>query len=890
MNEGMYNHLIKVSFVNQGSAETKAKIAEIENAVGTMVKKTPPLSAQFKSLSNSMKELGLNENQIKNVFTSMQQGANITKLTANQVNLLQTSLAKAGATQPQINSLMKSLGTKGALPTQQVGDLERALKRAAIVAPVWLILRNSMMSFLRGFSEGFKYMEEFDAAMLKAQAVTHSTTGNIEEDMIDLSNRIRNLSQETGQSMTSIAKSFYQFGTIGIEFEKAWQGAEAATRFALATQEDSNNVAKTLAMTFKILGDTMDETIPPGQEMEVQLAKLYKLWQINAGEAGDLTASLAAFLPTANIANLTMDETIALLSTLNSAAMLGSKGGTLLRSSFNKLIENSDKLASSLGIYVNPELDTTFEVMMRVLKATKQLSEAQKFPIAAQGVISDIFGGIRGGEPIKALIALYDQLQQNMEISTASYENQSGALSDYNKRQQDVIGSVSNQLKLFRELRTQLFEQFITGVVGADDFAKGLEKINIILEQVSERALNWGEGIAGFFGMITHPILTVKEDLRQINKEIDDSWKQIEEGLAGNLSVADTIKLASKIKIGYPKDTYMLEIADRLLSKVQEMIKESKIQSNIEKQIIDFNEQVVQVKNKEVDAQADLIRQIELQKKDIQEQIVIQKLVNAGYSEADIIIAEIANEVSNIVNQYNSLDAVQNKIVPQLSKQEMLTNVLSENWDKILNLTSQQPFVQDKLLNLAKQVNQIELQKVQILQKQQEKYTDIYAKYEQSDAVERDRLKRMLELQNMTPDELVQAYQNQAYDKSLIFEYWSSFSSEGQNAIGQIIKQLYNLPEAKINATLTPSGALNQFVGIDKMNPPKSSQSPQESIANVTNYGAKEINLNVNVGDKRTPEEQAEAIVVELKGELIRDEEFQKTFSRKMINFLPGGN
>jgi len=889
MTEGMYNHIIKVSFVNQGSAETKAKIAEIENAIGTMAKTGPQLSAQFKGLSNSMKELGLNENQIKNVFASMKDGAGIAKLTVNQVNSLQASLAKAGATQPQINALMKSLGTKGALPTQQVGDLERALKRAAIVAPVWMILRNSMMSFLRGFSEGFKYMEEFDAAMLKAQAVTYSTTGNMKDNMADLSGRIRELSQVTGQSMTSIAKAFYQFGTIGIEFEKAWQGAAAATKFAMATQEDTNNVAKTLAMTFKILGDTIDETIPPQQAMEVQLAKLYKLWQINAGEAGDLTASLAAFLPTANTMNLTMDETIALLSTLNSAAMLGSRGGTLLRSSFSKLIENSDKLASSLGIYVNPELDTTFEVMMKVLGATKQLSSAQKLPIAAQGVITDIFGGIRGGEPVKALIALYEQLQQNIGISTASYKDQTEAISDYNKRQQDVIGSVSNQLKLFRELRTQLFEQFITGVVGADDFAKGLEKINIILEQVSERALNWGEGIAGFFGMITHPILTVKEDLKQINKEINDSWKQIEEGLAGNLSVADTIELASKIKIGNPKDTYMLDIADRLLTKVQDMIKSSKIQSSVEKQIVDFNEQVVQTKTKEVGLQDNLSRQIELQKKDIQEQIVIQKLISAGYSESDIIIAEIANEVSNIVNQYNSLDAVQNKIVPQLSKQEMLTSVLAENWDKILKLTNQQPFVQDKLLSLAKQVNQMELQKVQLLQKQQEKYTDIYAKYEQGDAIERDRLKRMLELQNMTPDELVQAYQNQAYDKSLIFEYWSTFSSEGQNAIGQIIKQLYNLPEAKINTTLTATSALNQFAGIDKLKPSTSSQSPQEPIANVTNYGAKEINLNVNVGDKRTPEEQAEAIVVELKGELIRDEEFQKTFSRKIINFLPGG-
>ena len=145
----------------------------------------------------------------------------------------------AGATQAEIAKVFGTLekGSKTtAVTTQKMGDLEKAMRRAAIVAPVWLILRTALMSFLRGFSEGFKYLDDFNAAMLKAQAVTHGVTGSMGDAMNDLKGRIRNLAQETGESMTKIANAFYQFGTIGIEFEKSWQGAEAATRFAIATQ------------------------------------------------------------------------------------------------------------------------------------------------------------------------------------------------------------------------------------------------------------------------------------------------------------------------------------------------------------------------------------------------------------------------------------------------------------------------------------------------------------------------------------------------------------------------------------------------------------------------------------------------------------------------------
>ena len=580
------------------------------------------------------------------------------------------SAKNAGATQAEIEKVFKSMdkGSKEvSTATKKMGDFEKALRRVIIVAPVWMIARTAMMSFFRGFSEGFKYMEDFNAAMLKAEAVTHGVTGSMSEAMNDLAGRIRNLAQETGESMTKIANAFYQFGTIGLDFETSWKGAEAATRFALATQEDSAKIAKTLAMTYRILGDTIDKTIPSDQAMEVELAKMYKLWQLNAGESGDLTASLAAFLPTANTMNLTMDETIALLSTLKSAALLGSRGGTLLRTSFSKLIDNMDELASSMGIYVNPQLDSNLDILLKIVSALKQLTAAQKIPVAAQEIITKIFGGVRGGEPIKALVALYDVLIENLDISTKKYSEQTDTMKDYQKGIDLMVNSVSGQLKIFRELRTQLFEQFITGVTGANDFAGALKNINKIMEEIVNNAQELGRRISSgtLIPFLPHEILPIGKKPIEKPTEYTEDTKKFIDGL-------DRIKNSDR--------------------------------------------EIVEIKKQEVNINENLLRKLDLQKKDIQEQVDIQNLINAGYNESDILIAKIANEVSKIVNQYNSLDAVQNKIIPQLDEQEVLSNVLSENWEKVLQLTNQQPFIQEKILDLAKQVNNIELEKTKVLE------------------------------------------------------------------------------------------------------------------------------------------------------------------------------
>ena len=801
----------------------------------------------------------------------------------------------------KIKELEKAIGGVGKVvkpTTKKMGDFERAIRRAAVVAPVWLLLRSAMMSFLRGFSEGFKYMEEFDRAMLKAQAVVHGAVGTMADTVEDLRGRIRNLSQTTGESMTNIAAAFYKFGTVGMEFEAAWAGAEASVRIAIATMGDAVKMSKTLALSFKLLGDSIDKSIPIGQAYEIQMAKLYKLWQINAFEADEFTASLQNFLPTANIMNLSMDETNALLATLGSAAIQGARGGRLLRTSFSKLLDNTNKLATSLGIYVNPELENSFTLFMKVLGAIKKLTAEQELPLAAQDIIKNVFGGVRGGEPIRGLVALYDELNKNLDITTGGLYEQKKMLEEYDKRVNDVIVSVSGQLKIFRELRKQLFEQFLTGALGTEDFVQALQASNMIMAELVDRAYKLGEffhrigteplGISSLFGLGAG---TEKlKQLQNISKEVKDA-------LEGKLPLQRIIELSTELEIEYPKDSELQKVAQRLKNLAKDISKDARIvvdfQARVGKKITDYDEEhfkkvrdSLNLEEESIDINKNILKQINLQKKSMKEQVTILKMQAEGYSEADIAIAEISLEANKLAEEYNTLDKIIDGTVPALNKQTFLSKILSENWEDVVDSLIGYPDIQERILALAKQVNGVELEKQKILNRQKDILEEMAISYEKADVLDQARIHRLMELVDLSPEEQMKAYRVGGRDQKIIIENLDKFEKAIQEFVAAEITRERDLPRKHPDEIYMEM--LDKMAGRygNKIPPPPPPPSPLPPQISVINKGAEVI--NVAIQQAGTPsEETLNTILESLKNELKEDSEFRRAFFNEAAKIIP---
>ena len=444
--------------------------------------------------------------------------------------------------------------TKTTSKQQKFSDvLMKAGKRALLVAPIWMAIRSAMQFVIRTLSEGMKYWVEWDKALMKAKAVIHGVGGDITGAFQRLQSEVRELALATGESMAKITSAFYRFGTVGLDFETSIAGMRASVDLAMAMFGDADQIARVLAQAYRLLGDTIDSNISPMERLESIGAQLYAMWRTNAFEINEMMGALQQFLPTANTANFTLTETISLLASLQTGGLKGTRAGRLLRTSVNKLVGNLDELAGSLRIWVNPQLDSTFDVLMKVIGAVKELSAKGKLPVESMKAISTIFGGVRGAEPIKALVSLYDTLTRNLETAGGDMSKLMALLRG---RVDEVTDSVSRQSQIMGELRNQIGMTFLKGMFGGEDFVETLKNINETLKD----SIHWfkvlGKVVSFALQVPVAPVV-ILGDIQAMKIEAEartatimkDVYKRVEKAKAGLLTKKELLELEIDLKV-----------------------------------------------------------------------------------------------------------------------------------------------------------------------------------------------------------------------------------------------------------------------------------------------------------------------------------------------------
>jgi len=518
-------------------------------------------------------------------------------------NYIKTARTTAGAniktteTYGQMRQASDKVGKSLGRVTGQSGNMVKALKRAAIVAPIWLALRAAMMAVIQTIKQGAKYWMDFDKAMQKTEQVIHGFAGATSEAVDGLTEKIRNLSISTGQSMAKLAATFYRFGTVGLNYETSMQGMVASTKLANVMFGDNEQIAKVLAQTYRLLGESMDASIPVSKRMEVVGAQIYKLWKTNAFEINEFTGALERFLPTANMFNFEITDSLALLASLHTAGVKGTRAGRLLGSSMQKLVSNMGDVAQTLGVDVNPNIDNTFDMLMKTLGAVKKLNEAgSKIPDIEN---LTVFGGVRQRRAPMALVALYDILLENLKSINLESGQYSDLLTDIDSKNQDILNSVHKQAEIFGNLRKMAGEAFVQGIVGGEDFKDSLKKLNEymqsdlipnlkIMGDVIRKAFapfNWlGNqlGNASTAASDLYMLITgnSKSTSSEMNKDLQKSittlrtMQGVEKALTGKITDTNFIKglieNVKKLKESLPEDERIN--LDRTISSLQTII------------------------------------------------------------------------------------------------------------------------------------------------------------------------------------------------------------------------------------------------------------------------------------------------------------------------------
>jgi TP901 family phage tail tape measure protein len=349
--------------------------------------------------------------------------------------------------------------------TVSLGDnMARLAKRAALTIPLWIALRAVIIGIPRAFADGVKGLVEFDRALQKIQRNLQGSAKEISTDLASIRSEITKLSIATGTSTEDIAEAIKKFATIGFDTKEALAGGIGATKLSILLFGEAGDTANAFARALKILIDRSAGAKSATEQMNEAFALTANLEKTNQFELDEVTQGLEKFATTAKVANLSMSQTLALLATLGTAAVGGARGGTLLRTSFQKLVENLDEVQRQLGVKVNPQLDSTFDVLIKVVDALSKLDQSSLIAVETTGALADIFGGVRGSLPIQALVALNTQLKQNLEVT--------GDVVKFNKSVSDILETESKSSDRLKNNVKELKKAFVESLVGGEQLHK----------------------------------------------------------------------------------------------------------------------------------------------------------------------------------------------------------------------------------------------------------------------------------------------------------------------------------------------------------------------------------------------------------------------------------
>lgn len=720
MADNLSRYIFELSGRTVGLSQLKTEMQEMQDITNRFGMTNTKVSRILDRQETSFMKGGKQIKQFATTWKATDGQIYKTTRTLNQINGQWVTNAKSIKT-TGLNTVAMNKALKGGTPI--ASQYITALKRVAIVVPVWMLFRQAIQAVFQTLSMGIKYWSDFEAQLYKAKAVIHTTSKSIGEAYTELQAKAEELANKTGTSMDKIVSAFYRFGTVGLSFEESLAGAEASLKTATAMMGDVDDIAKVLAQTYLLLGDTLDDNLSIQDKMASQGAILYELWKKNAFEINEMTGALQQFLPTANTANFTFKETTALLGALQSAGLKGTRAGRLLRTSITKLTENLNKVGASLGLYVNPELEGTFDVFMRILGAIKDLSKQGKLPVKAIESISEIFGGVRGGEPVKALTSLFDTLQDNLKATDIVSEQLLKNLTD---RFNEFFDTLPAQQKKLKQFQQQLGKTFVASATGQENFTKGLKAINNELEKnIIPRAELMGK----IFNFVVDSIAKGGIPLKLMFDHMEKTTEKAKEFAEVTDMISTAIHFDQLNDLEKMKTIYK-ELTNQENKRIQEQIK-----NNEElKKGVDYLGQLIKKREEEsnaVEERSLLDEYLEKEKDDmaiinaegkrrielLRKELDYIKLEQSYYNDATIAQQKLVDYVNEIVGEYNNLDKVRSGIVASLNSEKILTMLIQGRWGEILEITNNLVITQDELIEASKLLNDVLKARVEFEQK-----------------------------------------------------------------------------------------------------------------------------------------------------------------------------
>jgi len=785
--------------------------------------------------------------------------------------------------------------TKKATPMMEQFGL--AMRRALIVAPVWMILRGAIMAVTNTISDQIKFLIDFETAITRIKIVGKGT----EEEYKNLTSALVGLAYAYGTTASEAADAaliFAQQGRTVKETVELTRSAMLASKI-LGTDIKTAVDDMTAAIEgFKLgIGDAtsiVDKWINVEKQFAVTSKDLADATKVSGASAHQLGITMSEFLgdvtAVVEVTRKSGSEAARGLSFIYARLLTSGKKTVEQITKIPFYLDETGKATNTVGT----QLRSVSSILEELAGKWDSLTVAEKLQIATS------LGSKRQMVVVNALMQNYTaSLDARIAalVSAGAAERAFALIQDTTaiKIKQvsaawNVLTSAIGDTSEFKA-SLNLFDKMIINFAALINYEKAYgalytREINKV-QLGNETTLNQVKSI--------EELIDVRNKLAKAPQTAEniDRLKKVEDAI--NVISAKEPRIKVAIETGEPAELKKA-IEDRLKELSVEKIRlnvslefEPKI-AEVERQLEDLQQELkwtggsnaIRLRGEIAKKEKEIKKLYDDQKSSIDEQYKLQKgqetakqaLVD-GFDEEESLSEELTESEKERLNiekqllnfRYDNVGALEAQIQKEI---ELITNSKTLYEAHAKNL---------KLEELSTKLIDVKLQK---RKQEEDSLRSLVMQYEKASALDKTGVRRVTELVKLPPEELARAYENDIYDKNLIIDYWSSFSEEGKRAVEEIQARLSDLSISTKTDFDLQMEALNRLTGNYGLIKPVAGvnaggmATPQQ-INNIVNKGAEQIFIEYHEPGV-TPEQMADLI----KADLLTNEEFQKIFARKI--------
>lgn len=697
----------------------------------------------------------------------------------------------------QVKGVTTTTKTAGQATKTYSAQMKKLAIRAAMVIPVWLLLRSAFMGVLRTFGDMIRASLDLEEGLARIQTVMHGTGTVVQAEMIGIKRQILDMAVTSRMSIKELAEAYYFLKTANLSAAEASAAFKPTVDAAVGTMNSAKDTARAVAGMYNTMGENLGENLTVHEKFQKIadiLTYTYTRQDVQLNELIQGYTKLAPYLTGLDDSFLEMVTTI---GHLNTRMLRGGRTGRLLGRAILQMTKNAKNLAATFGVTFDPDKPLTF---LKTIKAINQTLKIETGLTAAQGeALREVFE-TRGAVPVRLLISTLDDLIAEIELAGVNADGFAAKIKEIR------MGTVVAQSARMKNILAVLNNEFISGVYGAGEFADALKTINDSMEAWRPLIRDIGISIGWLSDKFSQYVLkaeTLQEITREMQQQRGGWWIPILDDIRARRELA---KRASE------KGLEPESLAEYMIRQDKKE-KAAEEEKKVREKLLQAEKEITEIKEEERKL---ITKSLKEEQEGIKHNISLLKIMGANALDIAQYRLDSLKTISHLLTQEDyELQVLQrqNEVIQeqQRYRKEMVSVIQRAELDmmKAAGATELQLLeIKEKHLETQRdsigntqyelELGNLRLQQSLALQKEKAKEVTIARNlalaYEKADMFQKVRVRRAIELTQLETEELTGRFRKDAYDRQVILDYWGSFGKESQNAIAEAIFQMRRLP------------------------------------------------------------------------------------------------